>query len=106
MVKEITSKEEFEKLVSPLNEWDFQGDKCIIDFYSPTCMPCKQMFPILEELEYTSYKINCEALPEVASAFGVSSVPQLVFVANKTKEPTTHVGLIPKNKIIEIMETK
>ena len=68
-------------------EWNYLGDKpALIDFYASWCGPCKTIAPILEELaeEYGDsiviYKINTEKEPELAAAFGIRSIPSLLFV--------------------------
>ncbi len=68
-------------------EWKYLGDKpALIDFYASWCGPCKTIAPILEELasEYGDsiviYKINTEKEPELAAAFGIRSIPSLLFV--------------------------
>jgi thioredoxin len=67
-------------------EWKYLGDKpCIIDFYASWCGPCKTIAPILEDLakEYDGqiyiYKINTEEEQELAGAFGIRSIPTLLF---------------------------
>lgn len=69
------------------NDWKYLGDKpAIIDFYASWCGPCKMIAPILEELadEYKDqiyiYKINTEEERELSSAFGIRSIPTLIFV--------------------------
>ncbi|OFY32668.1 MAG: thiol reductase thioredoxin, partial [Bacteroidetes bacterium GWF2_41_61] len=68
-------------------EWKYLGDKpAIIDFYADWCGPCKTIAPILEDLakEYTDsiyvYKVNTEQEQELAGAFGIRSIPSLLFV--------------------------
>lgn len=68
-------------------EWKYLGDKpAIIDFYASWCGPCKMVAPILEELaaEYGDsiiiYKVNTEKERELSSAFGIRSIPTLIFV--------------------------
>lgn len=84
------TKEEFLKKVANYEaspqEWNFLGDKpCIVDFYADWCGPCKMIAPILEELaaEYTGkidiYKVDTEAEKELAAAFGIRSIPSLLF---------------------------
>lgn len=67
-------------------EWKFLGDKpCIVDFYASWCGPCKMIAPILDELakEYAGqiniYKVDTEKEQELAAAFGVRSIPTLLF---------------------------
>ena len=67
-------------------EWKYLGDKpCIIDFYADWCAPCKTIAPILEDLakEYDGqiyiYKINTEEEQELAAAFGIRSIPTILF---------------------------
>ncbi len=75
-------------------EWKYKGElPAIVDFYADWCAPCKLVSPILNDLsnEYAGkikvYKINTEKDPEVAKAFGVSSIPTLLFIA-QTGKPT------------------
>lgn len=84
------TKEEFLKKVANYEaspqEWKFLGEKpCIVDFYADWCGPCKMIAPILEELaeEYSGkidiYKVDTEAEKELATAFGIRSIPSLLF---------------------------
>lgn len=68
-------------------DWKYEGDlPCIIDFYTVWCGPCKRIAPVLEDLakEYDGkiivYKINTEEEQELAQAFGIRSIPTLLFV--------------------------
>jgi thioredoxin len=83
-------------------EWRFEGDKpCIIDFYADWCGPCKMVAPILEELatEYNGkiniYKVDTEKEVELASVFGIRSIPSLLFVP-KDGQPQMAMGALPK----------
>lgn len=83
-------------------EWKFVGDKpCIIDFYADWCGPCKMVEPILEELarEYDGkidiYKVDTEKESELASVFGIRSIPSLLFVP-KDGQPQMAMGALPK----------
>ncbi len=83
-------------------EWKYSGDKpCIIDFYADWCGPCKMVAPILEELskEYEGklyvYKIDTEAEQELASVFGIRSIPSLLFVPMEG-QPQMAQGALPK----------
>jgi thioredoxin 1 len=84
-------------------EWKFEGDKpAIIDFYADWCGPCKMVAPILEELskEYDGklniYKVDTESEQELASVFGIKSIPSLLFIP-KDAQPQMAMGALPKD---------
>jgi thioredoxin len=84
-------------------EWKYLGDKpCIIDFYASWCGPCKTIAPILEDLanEYQGqiyiYKINTEEEQELAEAFGIRSIPTLLFCP-MNGAPQMAQGAMPKD---------
>jgi thioredoxin len=88
-------------------EWKFEGDlPCIIDFYADWCNPCKIVAPILEELarEYDGklyiYKVDTEKEAELASVFGIRSIPSLLFVP-KEGQPQMAMGALPKDSFIK-----
>jgi thioredoxin 1 len=83
-------------------EWKFEGNlPCLIDFYADWCGPCKMVAPILEELstEYDGkiniYKVDTEAEQELAAAFGIRSIPSLLFCP-KDGKPQMAQGALPK----------
>lgn len=93
------------------NEWKYLGDKpCIIDFYADWCGPCKAVAPILEELAKTYdgqiyvYKIDTDKEQELAGAFGIRSIPSLLFVPMNDK-PQMSVGALPKAQMVEAINT-
>ena len=84
------------------SEWKYLGDKpCIIDFYASWCGPCKTIAPILEDLakEYEGqiyvYKVNTEEEQELAGAFGIRSIPTLLFCP-MNGAPQMAQGAMPK----------
>jgi thioredoxin 1 len=83
-------------------EWKFEGDKpCIVDFYADWCGPCKMVAPILEELskEYEGkiniYKVDTEKERELSAAFGIRSIPSILFVPLDA-QPQMAAGALPK----------
>ena len=83
-------------------EWNFKGDlPCIIDFYADWYGPCKMIAPVLEELakEYEGkiriYKVDTEAERELAGAFGIRSIPSILFCP-KNDKPQMAQGALPK----------
>ena len=91
-------------------EWKFEGSvPCIIDFYADWCQPCKMVAPILEELseEYGEkiniYKVDTEAERELSAAFGIRSIPSMLFCPAEG-EPQMASGALPKQSLEEVIK--
>ena len=105
---ELLTKETFLQKVfnyEQNKEWKFEGElPCIIDFYADWCGPCKMVEPVLKEIaeEYQGklniYQIDTDAQQELAAAFGIQSIPSILFVPLNDK-PQMAVGALPKNSI-------
>ena len=83
-------------------DWKYLGNKpCIIDFYATWCGPCKMVAPILEDLakEYDGqiyiYKVDVDAEPEIAAAYGIQSIPT-IFFSPMTGNPQVSQGAMQK----------
>lgn len=110
---EHLTKDTFQKKVfnyEQNKEWKFEGDlPCLIDFYADWCQPCKIVAPILEELseEYNGkiniYKIDTEDQQELAAAFGIRSIPSLLFCP-KEAQPQMAQGALPKETLKQVIE--
>ena len=110
---ELTKSEFLQKVVNyetTPNEWKYLGDKpAIVDFYASWCGPCKMVAPILEELakEYKDdivvYKVNTENEQELAGAFGIRSIPTILFIPMKG-DPQVIMGAQPKPELKNIIE--
>lgn len=86
-------------------EWQFEGElPCLIDFYADWCGPCKMVAPVLEELskEYEGkiniYKVDTEAEQELAGAFGIKSIPSMLFCPAEG-QPQMAQGALPKDSL-------
>lgn len=92
------------------NEWKYLGDKpALIDFYATWCGPCKQVAPILEELaaEYGDriviYKVDTDKERDLAAAFGIRSIPSLLFVPMEG-QPQMAQGAMSKTDFKKIID--
>lgn len=90
-------------------EWKFEGEvPAIIDFYADWCGPCKTIAPILEQLseEYEGkiniYKIDTEAEQELSAAFGIRSIPSMLFCP-MGEQPQMANGALPKAQLEQII---
>ncbi|MDR1407592.1 MAG: thioredoxin [Tannerella sp.] len=93
------------------SEWVYEGNKpCIVDFYADWCGPCKRVAPIMKELaakykdDVVFYKIDVDNENELASVFGISSIPTILFVPVKGK-PQAALGALPKETLVEQIES-
>lgn len=72
----------------------------VVDFYADWCGPCKMLSPVMEKLsqEYAGkvkfVKINTDENQELASQFGIVSIPTVIFFA-KGKVDDMVVGVAP-----------
>ncbi|WP_420896112.1 thioredoxin [Wenyingzhuangia gilva] len=112
MVQTITKQDFLDKVFNfeKSQEWDFAGEvPAIIDFYADWCGPCKALAPLLEELqkEYNGkiniYKVDTEAEQELAGAFGIRSIPSLLFCP-KGEKPQMAQGALPKQQFEELIK--
>jgi len=102
-MEKLTTKTFKEKVFdyAQKKEWSYKGDKpAIIDFYADWCGPCKTIAPILEELDaefddIDFYKVDTEAENELASAFGIQSIPSILFISMEG-QPQMALGALSK----------
>jgi thioredoxin 1 len=98
------------ELVLELTETDFDRNvlkstiPVLVDFWSPSCGPCRMLAPVLEELAKENEgdakiaKINIAQFPQIGAKFGVEMLPTLLFF-NKGNVVERMVGAQPKNKL-------
>lgn len=78
----------------------------VVDMYADWCGPCRMMTPIYEELskEYEGKvkmgKLNVDKDPETPGAFGVSSIPTILFFQDG-KEVARLIGFQPKEIFVK-----
>ena len=82
------------------------GKPILVDFGANSCLPCRQMRPVLKEVR-TEYSEKAKILiidvyknQNLAQEYKVLMLPTLVFFDSKGKEAFRHVGILEKEKII------
>ena len=92
------------------NTWKYEGTvPCIVDFYATWCGPCKMLSPLMEELaqEYDGkivvYKIDVDKEPELTAAFGIQSIPTVLWCPMKG-DPTVTRGAMMKSELKKMVE--
>lgn len=110
----MNTKEFKEKIFdfTDTQDWKFKGTTpCVIDFYADWCGPCKAIAPVLDELsdEYGGkvefFKVDTDKETELASLFGIRSIPTLLLIPSKGN-PEALVGVLPKEKLKEAIDDK
>lgn len=90
-------------------DWTYHGDKpAIIDFYADWCGPCKAVAPLFEQLsdenkEIVIYKVDTEAEQELSAAFGIQSIPSILFIPMEG-QPMMQKGALPKNTLQKVID--
>jgi len=94
------NKENFEQVTNT-------EKKVLLDFFATWCGPCRMVSPLVDQIaeenpQYVVGKINVDDEPELAQAFGVSSIPMLV-VLQDGKVVSKSVGARPKAQILQML---
>ena len=81
----------------------------IVDFWAPWCGPCKTLTPILEKLaveyggRFRLAKVNADEQQEVASMFGIKSLPTVIAVKGQ-KPASAFQGAQPESVIRQFLD--
>lgn len=100
--------------VIDVTEQTFQADvlerslqvPVVVDLWATWCQPCKQLSPVLERLAerakgaWVLAKVDVDANPRIAQAFGVQSIPMVVAIAGGQPIDAFN-GALPEPQIVQ-----
>ena len=80
----------------------------LVDFWADWCGPCKMLSPVVAEIaaeakDFKVYAVNVDEEPELASRYGIRSIPSLL-VFKDGEIAKQSVGVIPKEQILELLK--
>ncbi|MFJ9741968.1 thioredoxin [Streptomyces sp. NPDC101166] len=94
------TKENFDQTV-------LDNDFVLIDFWATWCGPCRQFAPVYEQAaeenpDLVFGKVDTEAQPELAAAFGIQSIPTLMIVRDRVAV-FAQPGALPESALTDVI---
>ena len=85
-------------------------DKVLVDFFATWCGPCKMLSPILEKVaaeheELTVLKVDVDEVGDVASQYGIRSIPTLILFEDG-KAVDMKLGYMPEESVLRFAKIK
>lgn len=80
----------------------------VVDFWAAWCGPCQMLAPVVEQLaadhpDVQVAKINVDDYPELASKYGVMSIPTLIFFSDGVVVDNS-IGVVSKSVLERKLE--
>ena len=112
---EKSTEKETKQYVSQVTDSSFDKDvldsdiPVLVDFWAPWCGPCRMVAPVVSEIaqqfkdKVKVVKLNTDENPEVASQYGIRSIPTLM-IFKEGQRVDMVVGAVPKNTLANTLE--
>ena len=83
------------------------NDTVFVDFWADWCGPCQRFAPVYEDVStqhdgFVFAKVDTEAQPELAAAFGIQSIPTLMIVRDRVAV-FAQPGALPEAALTDVI---
>jgi thioredoxin 1 len=82
----------------------------VIDFYATWCGPCKMLAPVIEDLStkvvgsVAVCKCDVDQVPDLASKYGVMSIPTVAFIDSTGTMVDKNVGYTTVENLLDLVD--